>query len=155
MKNRILTIAFTALSTFALRAQTIDITYADNRFVDVKGMPVTGEFNLSTANSNGNADVRISHGVLTGVAYFYYPNGNIKEIASYKDGKKDGTCYAFDEGGKLIAEANYKMNKKEGVWRIWDSDGNLRMKMHYANNSKTGTWKAWSEDGKLTGKKRF
>lgn len=152
--KKVLTTTYVLILSIVGFAQGMDITYVDNRFVDFKGTPVTGEYNFSTNTSSENANVRLSFGQLTGTAIYYYPNGKVKTIAHYKDGKKHGEWYQFNEAGILITQANFLNDKKEGNWKVWDDNGVLRLKIKYHQNDKKGLWKAWNEQGKLETKLR-
>jgi antitoxin component YwqK of YwqJK toxin-antitoxin module len=154
MKTLFTTACFLVLSTLVF-AQGVDITYVDNRFVDAKGIPVTGEFNFVTPSTSENANVRLSNGQLTGVAIYYFADGKVKEIANYKNGLKHGEWYQFNQNGNLIMQANYNENKKQGTWKVWDDSGKIRMKMKYHNGNKKGIWKEWNANGSLTNKRKF
>ncbi len=156
MKRMIATVCILIMSTLSY-AQGVDISYVDNRFVDISGTPVTGEFNFSTSITEENANVRLSYGQLTGTAIYYYPNGKVKTIAHYKDGKKHGDWYQFNDAGNVIIQANYFENMKSGTWKIWNDSGQMVMKMKYHLNTKKGIGlgKKWGANGELKNKRKY
>ena len=56
---------------------------------------------------------------------FYYDNGNIKEILSFKEDKLHGKCITFSIDGNKTGQASYKNGIKHGVWKIWADNGTL------------------------------
>ncbi len=55
----------------------------------------------------------------------YYPNGNIKDICCYEDGKKHGSYYEYHENGRFKTEGRYEYNYKVGYEYRYDINGNL------------------------------
>lgn len=132
-----------------------EMAYVDHHFVDRNGIPVTGEFKISYEPTEVSADVRLSYGIMNGPAVYFYPDGQLKEVAHYTDGLKDGQVIRYAENGMVLMEAHYRHGQKDGVWKIWDKDGNLCMRIVYTNGEKSGVWKQWDEKGRLIRKKHF
>lgn len=138
-----------------LFSQNVSMAYVDHKFVDKSGIPVTGDYSFKNPQSDLNADVSFTYGVMNGHAIYYFQTGEVKEIAHFKDGMKNGLVQRFNEKGDLVMEANYYEGMKSGVWKIWDDNGCLRMKIRYSDDNKTGLWKSWNEKGELTQKKWY
>ena len=153
--KRVVFVFYMLITSALCFSQGIDLSFVDNRFVDVKGIPVTGEYNLSIPTSTENANVRLSNGLLTSTAIYYYPSGKVKTIACYKDGKKHGEWYQFNEMGNVVVQAKFYQDKKDGVWKVWNDSGSLVMKMKYRMDSKSGVWKEWENSGHLKAKRKY
>jgi antitoxin component YwqK of YwqJK toxin-antitoxin module len=101
----------------------------------------------------------------------YYDNGQKKEEANYKDGKKDGLRTLWHKNGQKMYEGNYRDGKVEGVWThwydnsqkkeeanykdgkkeglrtLWHKNGQKKLAEHYKDEKVDGPWNAWYENG--------
>ena len=64
----------------------------------------------------------------------YYPNGQIKDICIYEDGRKNGEYKEFYDNGKLKAEGNYEHGNLVGYELRYDIDGNFIEKVFVDDN---------------------
>jgi antitoxin component YwqK of YwqJK toxin-antitoxin module len=64
----------------------------------------------------------------------YYPNGQIKDICIYEDGRKNGEYKEFYDNGKLKAEGNYEQGNLVGYELRYDIDGNFIEKVFVDDN---------------------
>jgi antitoxin component YwqK of YwqJK toxin-antitoxin module len=105
----------------------------------------------------------------------YYPSGNIKTVASYKDGVPEGVRREYSEDGRILATYVFDegvitgqgiMNEqgiRTGPWKELYPDGKTKAEGMYKDGKKTGRWKyyypdgtieqegAYDDDGNLTG----
>jgi len=91
----------------------------------------------------------------------YYPGGQVKTIASYKDGVPEGVRREYSEDGiikmayifsKGVIIGEGIMNEegaKDGVWKEYFSNGNLRAEGKYKDGKRIGGWKFYHENGNL------
>ena len=73
-----------------------------------------------------------------GNSYGWYYDGSIKQIMSWKDGKKHGANIRFYPNGMIIDQWHYNKGKRDGVWlsRHNRIDSNIRRKDIYSNGTK-------------------
>ena len=73
-----------------------------------------------------------------GNSYGWYYDGSIKQIMSWKDGKKHGANIRFYPNGMVIDQWHYNKGKRDGVWlsRHNRIDDNIRRKDLYGNGTK-------------------
>jgi antitoxin component YwqK of YwqJK toxin-antitoxin module len=99
-----------------------------------------------------------------GLAWQYYPDGSVKLIIPYKNGKKDGLSKEFDEHGVIITLYEYsddflvsrerinridKDGHKQGEWRDFYDDGTLKRELTYVNDQVHGYYREYNEKGVL------
>ena len=100
-----------------------------------------------------------------GTAYIYFPDGKVKQIITYNDGKKSGLSKEFDHDGKVISLLEYsndflvsreKINRidnngmKQGDWKEFYPNGTVRVEMTYKDNMLYGYYKEYDIKGNLT-----
>jgi antitoxin component YwqK of YwqJK toxin-antitoxin module len=91
----------------------------------------------------------------------YYPNGQVKTIASYKDGIPEGVRREFTEEGKIKMAYIFKageiigegiMNEegaKNGEWKEYFPNGSLRAEGKYNDGKRVGEWVFYHENGNI------
>ena len=119
------------------------------------GKVYSGVFREYDANKKLSSATCIKNGLLEDSTILYYPTGVIKEIRSYREGKKHGIWTTWNEFGKKTAEAGFKDGKKDGHWYVWDDKGTKRYEMFYENGEKKGEWIIRDEKGKVTSREEF
>lgn len=87
-------------------------------------------------------------GKLDGKKITYYPNGNITEEVTYKNGIKEGPETHYSPEGVLLKKLQYTNDKLQGEALHYDAFGNLVIEGYYKNGKKHGLWKYY-KDGKL------
>lgn len=97
----------------------------------------------------------------------YYPNGNIKVSAMFRNGIQEGLQQMYDstgkieksqvfQNGKVIGEGIIKEDgKEEGPWKNYYPDGSIKSFGNYAQGEKTGEWKYYHANGKLEQSGRY
>lgn len=144
MKKLIIS-AFAVLLFNNINAQDIKI---ENGLYCKAGAVYTGEATVKDA-SGASSVINVVDGNLQGKAYYYYPDGKIKEEGSYVAGLKSGIWIRFNESGVKVGEGQYFNGKKHGKWFVWDDNGIKRFEMNYLNGDKYSTWYSWDEKGEL------
>ena len=91
----------------------------------------------------------------------YYRSGNVKTIASYKEGVPEGVRREFSEEGKIVKSYIYEdgiivgegivdaEGRKEGDWKENYKDGSIKAIGKYINGNKIGEWKYYHVNGKI------
>ena len=77
---------------------------------------------------------------------FYYEDGAVKQMGTYKDGELHGEWISFDAEGKKQSIATYTEGKKTGKWFFWTAD--KLTEVDYDNNKIAGV-NTWKSDGTL------
>lgn len=99
-----------------------------------------------------------------GKAFYYFPDGKLKEEISYYQGKKQGPGKEYDQQGTVITLVEYnnnylvsreKINRydaqgvKQSVWKTFYPDGKVQKEMKYINGKFDGYYKEFNEYGNL------
>lgn len=99
-----------------------------------------------------------------GLSYYYYSNGNIKEIANYENNSKEGVSTEFAEDGRVITIKKYrrgtlidreKINQydkdgnKDNVWRTFYPNMKIKTEAYYKNGILDGYYKEYDVNGSL------
>lgn len=84
-----------------------------------------------------------------GECIWYFNDGDIEKIASYKNGKENGKCLQFWDSKALKIECFYNNGKLNGSCKIYNDDGILVNERIYKNDSIDGISKDYSDDGIL------
>lgn len=74
-------------------------------------------------------------------ASYYYPNGAVREIGKYENGKPDGFWQSWDVEGRKVCEAYYNSGVKDGKWLFWQDQGSTQYEVHYDDNEIVNTLK--------------
>ena len=127
----------------------------DGLYYDNQGALYTGTYRTLFDNGQVKSEIPLVNGQKSGSMMIYFPNGQVNEIRSYKDGKMDGTWLTFTEKGSKVAEANYTNGLKNGKWFIWDENGVLRYDMTYKGGQKVGLWIIYDEKGNKLSERNY
>jgi len=117
--------------------------------------------------------------LFSGEHLIHYPNGSIKEILVYKNGKKDGKRETFHENGQLFEKETYKNgnlveifqgfyddgslwwqgtaknNLRNGYIKVYFKNNQLKYSGQYINDSQEGLWNYFNDKGDLEATKCF
>jgi len=90
----------------------------------------------------------------------YYSNGKLKELGTYREGKRQGNFRLYDENGKEIGGQLYdneillgegiidSLGRRIGDWKLYYPNGSLRAKGNYVLGMKDGLWQYFFMNGK-------
>lgn len=82
------------------------------------------------------------NGILDGLSEFFYENGQLKDSASYNMGKVIGQVKAWHENGQLNSIVTYDdKGKMNGLTWIWQENGILLQEGCFKNDQMDGEWK--------------
>ena len=82
-------------------------------------------------------------------ADLHYPNGQLIEKISYKEGKKNGKFTGYYETSQTKYIRTYKDNKLEGKYADYTESGQILLKQSYANDLLDGASKEWYLNGEV------
>jgi antitoxin component YwqK of YwqJK toxin-antitoxin module len=77
----------------------------------------------------------------------FYPNGTIKEEATYQANQLNGLHKFFYENGTIEIEENYRNGVLSGQYKKFYKNGTLALEMYYDNGVLTGITKGFYENG--------
>ena len=83
----------------------------------------------------------------TGVVVAKHENGQKKEEATWKDGKKDGPRTVFHENGQKYVEQTWKDGNLEGLETWWRENGQKHQEYNYKDGKVEGLATTWHENG--------
>ena len=84
----------------------------------------------------------------TGTAVEYWPNGQKKEEAEYRDGKKHGVTTEWYESGQKKSEIEYHDGREHGKLTLWYENGQKMAEWELRYGSRHGMHIRWFENGK-------
>ncbi len=91
----------------------------------------------------------------------YYPSGQVKTVACYKDGVHEGVVKEYSEDGQIEKAFIYKngvvigegllteKGEKDNYWKEYYDDGKLKAEGKYDRDKRIGEWKFYHENGNL------
>lgn len=91
----------------------------------------------------------------TGLAQWYYDNGQLKTYIHYVDGKRNGLNEDFFEDGRLAEKSTYIEGKRNGLHEEFYDNGQLMERRHYIYGKGNGVWEWYSRDGDLVDRKYY
>ena len=97
------------------------------RFIIILLISLFTVFQLLYANA-ATSDTSVT------IKKLYYPDGTLKQINQYKNGKKSGYERKYSHSNTLDIEAQYKNGKKEGSYRVYDENGRLWGEFFFKND---------------------
>jgi len=100
-----------------------------------------------------------------GTAYIYYPDGKVRQVINYRNGKKEGLSKEYDQNGQIINLLEYsndflvsreKINSRDasglrqGIWKEFYANGAVKAEYSYRNDLLHGYYKEYDTKGNLT-----
>lgn len=77
----------------------------------------------------------------------YYPNGNIRSIFPFKDGKVEGTIEWYNRNGLLFDTS--EIIDGTGRYIVYWNNGKIKEIGNLTKHKKTGTWKEFNQEGEI------
>jgi antitoxin component YwqK of YwqJK toxin-antitoxin module len=84
----------------------------------------------------------------SGVAVWYYDNGQKRAEGTYKDGRPNGKVTAWHENGQKGYEGTYKDGELDGLSTTWYENGQKNFEVNYKDGELISE-KEWNEDGSI------
>ncbi len=76
-----------------------------------------------------------------------YESGNVREVISYENGRKNGKYQSWHENGQLAKEGVMRDDRWNGKYREWREDGSLRLEGFYFEGMQDGEWSFYDAEG--------
>ena len=92
---------------------------------------------------------------INGKLFFYNDLGNVKEIVTFVDNKKEGETKAFYNNGIVHYEVNYKNNKADGPYKKFNKEGVLTEEVTYKEGLYDGALRQYASNGLLEYEKTY
>lgn len=89
------------------------------------------------------------NGLLEGVVYEYYSNGQLESETPFKADKKSGLETDYFPNGQIQSTANYVDGKLEGPFTDYYFNGNIKSTGNCVDGNNEGLWKEYYTDGSL------
>ena len=91
----------------------------------------------------------------TGWAKSMHDNGQVQNLAQFKDGRRDGLLTAWHEDGHKMVEGNYKDGKEDGLWTNWYENRQKGGEGNFKDGKPNGLGTFWYENGQKAGEGNF
>lgn len=82
-------------------------------------------------------------------AWMYYPDGKIFSQRPYRAGEKHGKHLGYYSNGQMKFQYYFEKGFGQGTHFEWYEDGSPRREMNYKDGKEFGAQKMWRTDGKL------
>ena len=79
----------------------------------------------------------------------YHPNGQLKIIGEFSDGKKVGEWTEYYMNGIKKFQGHFARGKKDGAWMYYFLNANIKEKQFYNDGIKDGLWEKFDVDGAI------
>ncbi len=79
----------------------------------------------------------------------YHPNGQLKIIGEFSEGKKIGEWVEYYMSGVKKSEGKFAKGKKDGAWVYYFLNKNIKEKQIFINGNKDGLWEKFDVHGTL------
>ena len=79
----------------------------------------------------------------------YHPNGQLKIIGEFSDGKKVGEWTEYYMNGIKKFQGYFARGKKDGAWMYYFLNANIKEKQFYNDGNKDGLWEKFDVDGAI------
>ena len=79
----------------------------------------------------------------------YHPNGQLKIIGDFSDGKKVGNWVEYYMSGNKKSEGQFSDGKKDGTWVYYFLNTNIKEKQLFIDGNKDGLWEKFNLHGTL------
>ena len=121
-----------------------DSTLASPKSIDLKKETI-----VTSYFQNGKISVKQTYrnGLLDGASEYYNTQGELVQIANYKNGIEHGDQKKYFDNGKLAIETHWIDGSEEGISKYYYPNGQLMRTITYRSDQKNG-WETWyKEDG--------
>ncbi|MEX6691148.1 energy transducer TonB [Danxiaibacter flavus] len=92
--------------------------------------------------------------VHNGMAYYFYPNGNLESVGRVIDGKKQGQYFSYYSEGMMKNSITYLDNEPVGTSIKWAKSGYMTDSAFY-NKDGSGIEMEWFDDGRPSAGGRY
>jgi antitoxin component YwqK of YwqJK toxin-antitoxin module len=103
-------------------------------------------------NGNIRQIISFKEGKREGMYYYFYPNGNLRDAAKYSNDSLGGIAYFYYDTGELHGKGNYEHGKRNGKHEVYYISGKVEESATYKDGNEDGEYISYKEDGKIQNK---
>ncbi len=107
------------------------------------------EYEYYDINRRLHSETSWVNGEKSGLAKWYFPEGNVSTTYEYRQGSIEGEVIYYFEDGTKRQSTLYKNNQRDGAHYEWHSNGEKKVIGEYRNGVQSGIWLHYDENGKL------
>ena len=100
-----------------------------------------------TTRTDGLIYSKENNTLFTGTIVEIFENGNLKTLATVKNGEADGHATFWYKNGQRKLEFNVREGVREGMAYEWHRNGSLKAKAKYKDNNRHGLATTYYENG--------
>ena len=91
------------------------------------------------------------NGIPEGKWVSFYPNGKIKSIENWRQGKLNGKYVLYTEDGNKVFQTYYVNGKDHGNFELYHESGKIHIAGNFINGKATNVWKYYDKKGRFIG----
>ena len=120
-----------------------------------KQTPYTGWVKSSYKNGEIRNLAEFKDGEARGSMILWHENGQKFSAGKVKKGKPDGLLTKWYANGQKREEGSFMEGKMHGPWTWWHENGNKKNEINYKGGKKMGLSQGWDRDGGKLSKENF
>lgn len=94
-------------------------------------------------------EARYTNDSLEGERKYFFPNGAVESVESYRRGQYHGPYRKYYENGQLYLEQEFVNGAMQGISTIYFPNGKVREKVSIRDNEEDGPFQEYWENGNL------
>ena len=95
------------------------------------------------------------NGKQNGAYRTYFKNGNLEKEGNFIDGKLQGKFNEYERGGKIRTVSYFTNGIQDSTMTTYFENGTISMQAHFKNGKQDGNMKVYNSKGKLTSEQEF
>ncbi len=120
-----------------------------------EGIPFSGVTKIYDSLDRINRIGNINSGLPHGEWKEFYPDGLLKSVVTYHNGKKTGAYRSYYENGRITVKGAYINGNPHGNWEFFYDNGEMLAYGTYENGLAVGIRKEFDMDGNLWAIRHF
>ena len=135
---------YTVKTQMLSHAKTIDVNnelvymwYGQQKIIETKGgyegKLIHGKYTSFYLSNQLKEQGQINYGLKIKEWKYWYPDGKLREVINWKNGKKTGKYLLYNDYGQLMAKGNFKNDKLHGKFFTYGPNGTITEKKKYKN----------------------
>lgn len=94
-------------------------------------------------------EAHYSNDTLEGERKYFFPNGTVESVETYRHGQYHGPYRKYYENGQLYVEQEFADGAMQGISTVYYPNGKIREKVTIRNNEEDGPFQEYWENGNL------
>ena len=116
--------------------------------------PYTGN-QITYLNGQKKEEANFKDGKRDGFQTHWYENGQKQIEANSKDGEPHGPALQWHDNGQKLSEGNFKNGKPDGLLVNWYENGQKQGETNFKDGKKEGLFTSWHDNGQKRGEVTF